>query len=129
MHTTIVHGMWGLFQPPRGCEVRRMIGMLLVLFGMIRLLQLPAAGVIDLDWLLALPFGVAPAIKLVIGAALMLTSNGQRLRWPGVATTVVACVYCIVLCRASLPSVNGAAIYAMFAYALLGEAGSRHECH
>jgi hypothetical protein len=106
-----------------------MIGMFLVLFGVIRLLHLPAAGVIDLDWLLALPFWVAPAVKLAIGGALMLTSNGQRLRWTGMATTVVACVYCIVLCRASLPSVNGAVIYAMFVYALLGEAASRHECH
>lgn len=120
---------WAGLVPPHGCEVRRLVGWLLIAFGVIRLLRLPAAGEVSFAWLMDVPFWVAPGIKALVGAGLLASNGPWRLRWPGLAMTALACAYCAVLARASWPSWNGMMIYALFVVVLLAEAGSRHECH
>ena len=116
---------WFNVRPPAGCELRRYVGLFLIGLGLIRLLCLPSAGSSAMDWL---PFHVYAVLKITIGLLLLLTNHQRRMTRYGQATTVVALGFCSMAAFDALPYVNGAWIYLMLVWVMLGEAWSRREC-
>jgi hypothetical protein len=125
MVTTLARWVWGIVKPPHGCGVRRYVALGLIGFGLIRLLRLPAAGSVALSWM---PFEAYGLIKVGIGVALLATTGKRRLTPAGYAAAWVGLAFCAMAAADSLPYLNGAWLYALMCWALLGEAASRHEC-
>jgi hypothetical protein len=120
-----VLAFWLTVKPPSGCELRRYAGLFLIGLGLIRILRLPSAGSSAMDWL---PFQAYAVIKITLGLLLMMTNHQRRLTMYGKATTVVALGFCSMAAFDALPYVNGAWIYLMLVWVMLGEAWSRREC-
>ncbi len=117
--------IWRVVRPPQGCDIRRYVAIGLIGFGLIRLLNLPAAGHETLAWL---PFQAYGASKIILGLALLLTNGKRRLTWYSHMVAALTIAFCAMTAVDSLPYVNGSWVYILPIWALLGEAGSRNEC-
>jgi len=111
--------------PPNGCEVRRVVAWTLIAYGMVRLLQLPAAGHEVLTIAPGLVYGW---LKVIVGIALLLTNYKRRLTWLGRIVAVFTFSLCVTMAIDSYPIWNGVATYALLGLFTLSGITSRSEC-
>jgi hypothetical protein len=117
--------LWRWLQPPHGCQVRRAIAWTLIAYGMVRVLQLPAAGHEALTMLPWFAYGWA---KIVIGVLLLVTNGKYRINWSGRVVAAIAFALCVTLAIDSYPIFNGVVTYTLLALFTIMEVASRNDC-
>jgi hypothetical protein len=111
-------------KPPEGCRVRKVLGLLLVGFGVYRLITL-GSSVTELTWL---PFYIYGIGKIVAGLAILCTNHQHRLTRYGYVATWLTVGVSVMAFADAFPTPNLMWLYGILTWIAVGEAISRREC-